>query len=85
MPTADRNRRPDRDRRRAAKETVGFATGEVHDRLIDAAQNPDIVALEQLSAEEREAARVGDSRAEKQQRAAASARRRSRVKARKIP
>ena len=79
MPDSARNKA----RRRAAKATVDFATGEVHDRLIDAAESPES-ALEQLSAEERQAAQVGGTRREKGARAAAKARR-GWVKERKIP
>lgn len=79
MPDSTINKR----RRRAAKATVDFATGEVHDRLIDAADNPES-ALEQLSAEDRAAAQVGGTRRERGARAAAKARR-DWVKERKIP
>lgn len=80
MPDSPRNKR----RRRAAKSTVDFATGEIHDRLIDAAESPEGVALEQLSAEERRAAQLGGTRHERGERAASKFRRRW-VKARKIP
>jgi len=80
MPDSTRGKR----RRRAAKATIDFATGEIHDRLIDAAESLEGVALEQLSADERRSAQFGATRREKGRRAAAKSGR-SWVKARKIP
>ena len=79
MPDSPRNKR----RRRAAKSTVDFATGEIHDRLIDAAESPEGVALEQLSAEERRSAQLDGTQRERGDRAAAKSHLR-RVRTRKV-
>lgn len=79
---AESNR--DKRRTRAAKSTLDFATGEIHDRLIDAGESPESVALEQLSPAEARSAQLGATRREKGERAASKSRGRP-VKARKIP
>ena len=80
MPDTDRSKA----RRRAAKATLDFATGEVHDRLIDAADNPEGMAPDQPSGEARETPQMGATRREKGTRAAPKSQRHW-VKARKIP
>jgi hypothetical protein len=76
-----------RARRRRAKATVDFATGEVHDRLIDAATGPGTPAQDELSNEER--AQVGADQPESARRARAraanQAKQRRWVKRRKLP
>ncbi|MCW5771628.1 MAG: hypothetical protein KIT16_08345 [Rhodospirillaceae bacterium] len=73
--------------RKSAKTTVDFATGEVHDRLIEAEAEPAEVALQSLTEDERRRAGLGQSSRAKRNAArkkAASARR-NWVRERKIP
>jgi hypothetical protein len=73
-----------RARRRRAKATVDFATGEVHDRLVDAAGEAEAMSPEELSNEDR--AQLGvDAPSRRRARAAHQASRRGWVKGRKIP
>jgi hypothetical protein len=74
-----------RARRRRAKTTVDFATGEVHDRLLDAAGEAAALSPEELSNEDRAQLGVDEPSRLRRARAANQANRRGWVKARKSP
>ncbi len=78
---------PPPSRRSKAKATLAAATGEVHDRLVEAGKAPEDVAIRQLSETERKRAGLdasdNDKRASARRKVQAEGRRW--VKARKIP
>lgn len=61
--------KPELVRRERAKDTIDFATGEVHDPLVDAAAEPALLAPEPLSDEERARLRIGPAGAAPRRRA----------------